>query len=341
MEDLPQLKARLNELNEKLSDPEFFSQTDKLIAAQKEIKNLEQEISERERLAELEKQIGDADEIIRTETDAELLKIAEDEKGKLEREKEALLKLHVKQEKIIMEIRPGAGGEEASLFAAELLRMYLRYFERKNFSYQILNTAYTELGGLREATVEVRGPEVYQILQYEAGVHRVQRIPETEKSGRIQTSTASVAVFFSPDKKDLVIDPKDIRVDVYRASGPGGQLVNKRESAVRITYLPENIIVASQEERTQASNKENAMAILRAKLYQLFKEREEAAMSKTLKEQIGRRERSMKIRTYNFPQSRITDHRVKKSWSNVTAIMEGDLDNMINEIRTDLTQEQK
>jgi len=139
----------------------------------------------------------------------------------------------------------------------------------------------------------------------------------------------------------LVIDPKDIRVDVYRASGPGGQLVNKRESAVRITYLPENIIVASQEERTQASNKENAMAILRAKLYQLFKEREEAAMSKTLKEQIGRRERSMKIRTYNFPQSRITDHRVKKSWNNVPAIMEGDLDNMINEIRADLTQERK
>lgn len=139
----------------------------------------------------------------------------------------------------------------------------------------------------------------------------------------------------------MVIDPKDIRVDVYRASGPGGQLVNKRESAVRITYLPENIIVASQEERTQASNKENAMAILRAKLYQLFKEREEAAMSKTLKEQIGRRERSMKIRTYNFPQSRITDHRVKKSWNNVPAIMEGDLDNMINEIRADLTQERK
>ncbi len=230
----------------------------------------------------------------------------------------------------IVEIRAGAGGHEASLFAYELYRMYTNYAESKGWKIRILDSRKTEVGGVKEIVFEILGKNTLSKLANESGVHRVQRIPETEKSGRVHTSTASVAVLPKAKPIDIEIKPEEIKMDTFRASGPGGQNVNKTSSAVRITHLPSGIVVSSQESRLQQDNRELAMTILRAKLLRQKRDEEARSRGEMRKQQIGTGDRSEKIRTYNFPQDRVTDHRVKKSWSNIARIINGEIDDLVD-----------
>jgi len=230
---------------------------------------------------------------------------------------------------VIMEIRAGAGGEEAALFVADLFKMYSHFAEKQNWKAILLESNKTGIGGYKDIVFEIKGTDAYQKLKNEAGVHRVQRIPLTEKSGRVHTSTVSVAVLLEASETEININPRDLRVDVLRASGPGGQYVNKRESAVRIIHLPTNTMVTCQEERTQQQNKEIAMKVLRTRLLAKKRAEESGARDAQRRGQIGTAERSEKMRTYNFPQNRLTDHRIKKSWHNLDKIIEGDLEKII------------
>ncbi|QQG46479.1 MAG: PCRF domain-containing protein [Candidatus Niyogibacteria bacterium] len=230
---------------------------------------------------------------------------------------------------IILEIRAGAGGQEASLFAAELANMYTKYAQKQNWKITLINSSPSELGGYKEAIIEISNPEAYAKLKQEAGVHRVQRIPATEKSGRIHTSTASVAILPIYPAQSFEIKPQDIEVEFTRSGGPGGQNVNKVETAVRITHKPSGIAVLSQDQRSQQSNREKAMNILRAKLIEMETEKKSGLITEQRREQIGTQDRSEKIRTYNFPQDRITDHRIGKKWHNIERILAGDLDPVV------------
>jgi len=236
-------------------------------------------------------------------------------------------------ESIIIEIRAGTGGEEAALFARDLFRMYSKYAMFKGWKQKILDSRPTEIGGLKEITFEFSGSDVLSKMKYEGGVHRVQRIPKTEKKGRIHTSTATVAVLLKPKRTEIKIKPGDLKIDFYRASGPGGQYVNKRETAVRITHLPTGLVATSQTQRSQLQNRENAMAILEAKLLEKKEVKSLEKLGEKRKAQIKRAKRSEKIRTYNFPQNRITDHRIKKSWHNLENIIEGNLEPLIKTLK--------
>ena len=233
---------------------------------------------------------------------------------------------------VIMELRGGAGGEEAALFAHSLMRMYTMYAERRGWTLSIVSENMTELGGVKEVSAEIEGAGAWSRLKFEAGTHRVQRVPETESSGRIQTSAATVAVMPEAEEVEFSIDPKDLQIDTFRSSGAGGQHVNKTESAIRITHLPTGVVVECQDERSQYKNKDRAMKILRSKLYEAEQEKQNAAIAATRKSQVGTGDRSGKIRTYNFPQNRVTDHRLtgdNKNF-NIAAIINGDLDDMID-----------
>ena len=291
---------------------------------------------EYERLLEEEKKINDM-----VLSDESLKELAEEEfqnitfqKEAIERQIEEMIKSEKEEEEfpneIVLEVRAGAGGDEASLFAYELAHMYERFSENKNWNWKILNESSNEVGGYKEASFEVKGKDVYKLLRYETGVHRVQRVPSTEKNGRIHTSTASVAILPIRKKTSIVINPGDIEMEYSRSGGAGGQNVNKVETAVRLIHKPTGIDVRCTTERKQLANREKAMEILISKL-QLLKDEEEAKKySGERKNQIGTADRSEKIRTYNFPQDRITDHRIKQSWSNIPAIMEGNITKMID-----------
>lgn len=229
-------------------------------------------------------------------------------------------------ESIIIEIRAGAGGNEASLFANDLYKMYSNYAHFNEWAQKVLDSHPTPLGGIKQVTLEIKGSDAWKRLKYEAGVHRVQRIPKTEKGGRIHTSTATVAVLPKPNKTEIKINPGDLKIDYYRASGPGGQHVNRRETAIRITHKPTNLVVTSQTERNQLENKESAMSILAARLLERRDQQLQKKIAGERKDQIGSAFRAEKIRTYNFPQNRITDHRIKKSWHDIDKILDGRLD---------------
>lgn len=235
---------------------------------------------------------------------------------------------------VIMEIRAGTGGDEAGLFAADLFRMYSRYAEGRGWKVEILSQNETGVGGFKEVAFEVKGKGAYSRLKFESGVHRVQRVPITESQGRIHTSTATVAVLAEVDEVEIKIPDKEIRIDVYRSAGAGGQSVQKNETAVRITHLPTNIVVQCQDERSQLQNRVRAMSILRARLYELALHEQQAAQDATRRAQVGTGERSEKIRTYNFPQSRVTDHRISLSSHNLPTVLDGDLDSFIDELAT-------
>lgn len=235
--------------------------------------------------------------------------------------------------KVIMEIRAGTGGDEASLFAADLARMYKKYASSKGWKFNVLDFTPSELKGYKTLVIQIEGKGVYNALKWESGVHRVQRIPETEKSGRIHTSTASVVVLPEIPPHEIQINPNDLEISFFRSSGPGGQNVNKVETAVRIKHKPSGIVVSSQVERSQARNREKAMSILRAKLYEYGEEKKKKEVGAIRREQIGSAERAEKIRTYNFPQNRVTDHRINKKWQNLDKIIEGDLDPIISSLK--------
>jgi len=343
MENLDNLTSQYNQLTKEIEiaqKKEDWIRVGELIKKRGEIEKILQKHKE---LQEIQKKIEEAEQILKKETNKELLELAKKEKEGLQenlqilkKELQSLTKNKEKTESVIVEIRPGVGGEEAALFAQDLFSMYLKYANKKGWRVKILETKKTDLGGIKEAIFEITGKGAYSRLKYEGGIHRVQRIPETEKSGRIHTSTASVVILKKPKKAEIKIDPKDLKIETFRASGPGGQYVNRRESAVRITHIPTSIVVTCQSERTQVQNRENALSILQARLLKMQEEKQLKEIQKTRKSQIGTMERSEKIRTYNFPQNRVTDHRIKKTWHNIEEILAGELDPIVEELEKTL-----
>lgn len=337
------LQDEIDSLTQKMSDPAVMKQssiikelshklrhTREVLEAGQELKNITDELEASTELANS----PDADE--------EMKMLAQDDvnnltakKAELEKKLEELLIPEDPRNSrdVIMEIRAGAGGDEAGLFAGELLRAYIRYAEVKGWKVSTISKSEGEHGGIKEAIVEISGDEVYGHLKFESGVHRVQRIPTTEKMGRVHTSTITVAILPRAEEVDMEIKPEDLRIDTYRASGAGGQHVNKTSSAIRITHIPTNTVVACQDERSQHKNREMAMSLLRARLMAKREEEIHAKEASARKAQIGTADRSEKIRTYNFPQDRITDHRIKQSWSGIELIMEGALDPIFTDIR--------
>ncbi|PTQ53351.1 MAG: Peptide chain release factor 1 [Brockia lithotrophica] len=297
-------------------------------------------IAERYRAYErLERAMQEAREILAGESDPELRQLAREELERLKEEREKvegeLRRLLLPRDphdtkNVFLEIRAAAGGEEAALFAADLLRMYSRYAERRGWTAEVLDVHSTDLGGVREAVLQIRGKGAYRRLKYESGTHRVQRVPETEAGGRIHTSTATVAVLPEVEDVEVEIDEKDLRIDVFSAGGPGGQHVNKTMSAVRIVHLPTGITVSVQDERSQHRNREKAMKILRARLFDYYARQRDAELSETRRQAVGTGDRSERIRTYNFPQNRVTDHRIGLTLYRLEEVLDGDLDELLD-----------
>jgi len=345
MSEIESLKKEYEELLEQLSNPELISNWERFKNLQERKEILEKVFEKEKELEEVKNKIEENKTIITAKEDRELVSLAEAEifqlqekEKKLEKELENLLKPDQNSaggepQSVIVEIRAGAGGEEAALFVKDLFRMYSKYALSQNWKQKVLDSNSTELGGFKEIIFELKNGNVFEKMKYEGGVHRVQRIPETEKSGRIHTSTSSIAILPKPKKTEIKIKADDLKIDFYCASGPGGQYVNKRKTAVRITHLPSGIVVTSQTERNQLQNKENAMAILEARFLEKVVKSEEKKISDKRKTQIGWAKRAEKIRTYNFPQNRLTDHRIKKSWHNLEGIMNGNLEPIINDLQ--------
>jgi len=336
---LMDLKQEHQKLEKQLEETEKLQNWEKAGQIRKEIELYEKAISKEKELEQAKKQLSETQDLLNKEKNPELLDLAKKEIGQiqekitaLEKELDNCLKEITGEKRInelIMEIRAGAGGDEAGLFAADLFNMYNKYSQDQGWEVKILETNQTTIGGYKEVVFLIKGTDCYKKLKNEAGVHRVQRIPETEKSGRIHTSTASVAVLPKAKNSDVEIKTEDLQIDTFKSSGPGGQNVNKRETAIRMTHLPTGLVVSSQNERNQAQNKENALSILKAKLAEIQEQEKIQKMDSKRKNQVGQAMRAEKIRTYNYPQNRITDHRIKKTWHNLDQVLQGNLGEIV------------
>ncbi len=342
LEKLEKIKNRYDQINQQLSDPELMNNRDKIISLSRERSDLSEIVQVYEKYAEIIKNIEGNKEIITTSRDKELVELAESELKDLELNKEKLeeeIKIILlpkdpdDNKDVIMEIRAGTGGEEAALFAGDLFRMYSRYSEIKGWKNELIDISDTGLGGIKEAVFSISGDSVYSNLKFESGVHRVQRVPETEGSGRVHTSAASVAVLPEAEDVQVEINPNDLRIDIFRSGGAGGQNVNKVETAVRITHIPTGIVVQCQDERSQLKNRQKAMKVLRARLYDLKMKEQTDNISAQRKNMVGSGDRSDKIRTYNYPQNRVTDHRIGLTLYNLSNIMEGKIDELIEHLK--------
>jgi peptide chain release factor 1 len=343
MEDkLIALGKRCEEIEKELSTPAVISDNNRFRALQKEHSQLRPLVEKHAELMRMRKELADADGLLKTEKDEgmrEMLRAESDELGaKIREAEEAILVMLLPKDpnigkSIIMEIRAGTGGEEAALFAADLFRMYSRYIDTKRWKVELIEMSATGIGGFKEVIFSVGGADAYDCLRFESGVHRVQRIPATESGGRIHTSAVTVAVMPEAEESEVKIDPNEIRIDVYRSSGHGGQSVNTTDSAVRITHIPTGIIVTCQDEKSQLKNKIKALKVLRARLFEMMERERLEKEAKTKRSQVGSGDRSERIRTYNFPQSRVTDHRIGLTLYALESFLEGELDEMVEALK--------
>ncbi len=343
-EKLSQLEKKYDELSLLISDPEVINDQAEW---QKHIKahaELEDVVNGYRQYKSLQRELEGAEELLGEEDDEEMLEMAKAEAADLE-EKMAALEQELKimllpkdpndSKNVIMEIRAGTGGEEAALFANDLFKMYSRYVEKQGWKLEIMNGNFTDIGGVKEVVCLIEGKNAYSRLKYESGVHRVQRVPDTEASGRVHTSAATVAVMPEAEEVEVEIGPNDVKTDVFCASGPGGQCVNTTQSAVRLTHIPTGIVVSCQDEKSQLRNKEKAMKVLRARIYEVMQEEIQGDISSARKSMVGSGDRSERIRTFNFPQGRVTDHRIGLTLHRLDSILEGNLDEIIDALISD------
>lgn len=341
-EKLKQIKSRFQEVNTAMSDPSVFDDTERYTKLTKERSDLEELVKDYDTWLDLTSRKSGNDELIEMDEDPEITEMAKAENAEIKEELEKLeseikIKLVPKDpedsKNAIIEIRAGTGGDEAAIFAGDLFDMYRRYSDSQGWKLSLLSLNESEKGGYKEITFSLEGSEVFGKMKYESGVHRVQRVPATESQGRVHTSAATVAVLPEVEDVDIDINTSDLRIDTFRASGAGGQHVNKTDSAIRITHEPTGIVVECQEERSQHQNKERAMTMLRAKMYDIELEKKEKARAAERKSQVSTGDRSAKIRTYNYPQGRITDHRINLTLYNLDSAMKGDIHEVIDALR--------
>ncbi len=339
---LPSFKSQLEDVDNTLSLPETLSDMKKYKEMMLQRSHLAPVVEKLEEIEKTEKEIEESLEMLKSEDDPDMADMVKEEldelKAKLERDERECKVLLIPPDplegkNIIMEIRAGTGGEEAALFACDIFRMYTHYAEKKHWKLEIMNANETERGGYKEIVCSISGKDVYGSMRYESGVHRVQRVPETESGGRIHTSAITVAILPEAEETDIVINEKDLKIDVMRAGGPGGQCVNTTDSAVRITHIPTGIVVIQQDEKSQLKNKNKAMRVLRSRLFEMEEERKNKERSEERKSMVGSGDRSERIRTYNFPQNRCTDHRINLTSYNLEGIMNGDLDEFVEALK--------
>jgi peptide chain release factor 1 len=325
-----QIEARFSELEKQMSDPAVIGDRERYAEVGREYRELQPARELAGEYSTLKDDLEGARELLAEAEDADMRKVVDEAPTRLEELEEEIRLAMVERDpndakNVIVEIRAGTGGDEAALFAGDLYKMLTRYAEVRGFSSDVLSQSVSEVGGFKDVTLEVKGEGAYSVFKFEGGTHRVQRVPETESQGRIHTSTATIAVLPEAEEVEVQVDPNDLQIDVYRSSGPGGQSVNTTDSAVRITHKPTGIVVSMQDEKSQLQNKDRAMRVLRARLYERELAEQQAKIASERKAQVGSGERSEKVRTYNFPQGRVTDHRIKLTSHNLDGVLGGDL----------------